>query len=164
MIAIDTADVLNSELLGARRINHGGGENALRHRGPCSRWNRGVVSCLALAQHYGVPAQPIDLTHSAWNSAYVNQSSFATVYGIPVALLGVAGYLLLAVLALLHRVVLMVYFAGIGLAYGLYLTNIEAHILHVWCVYCVASLILTVVIAFLAFASLIFNRTAATAP
>ena len=41
-----------------------------------------VVSCLALAQHYGAPAQPIDLMHSAWNSAYVNQSSFATVYRI----------------------------------------------------------------------------------
>jgi vitamin-K-epoxide reductase (warfarin-sensitive) len=123
-----------------------------------------VVSCLALAQHYGAPAQPIDLTHSAWNSAYVNQSSFATVSGIPVALLGVVGYLLLAVLALLRRVVLTVYFAGIGLAYGLYLTNIEAHILHVWCVYCVVSLILTVAIAFLAFASLIFDRTAVTVP
>ena len=61
----------------------------------------------------------------------MNQSSFATVYGLPVALLGVAGYLLLAVLALLRRVVLTVYFAGIGLAYGLYLTNIEAHILHI---------------------------------
>ena len=44
-----------------------------------------VVSCLALAEHYGAPAQPIDLRHSAWNSAYVNQSSFATVQGIPVA-------------------------------------------------------------------------------
>lgn len=122
-----------------------------------------AVSCLALAQHYGAPARPIDLTHSAWNSAYVNQSSYATVYGLPVALLGVVGYLLLAVLALLRRVVLTVYFAGIGLAYGLYLTNIEAHILHIWCVYCVASLILTVVIAFLAFACLVFDRTAVTA-
>ena len=80
------------------------------------------------------------------------------------ALLGVVGYLLLAVLALLRRVVLTVYFAGIGLGYGLYLTNIEAHILHVWCVYCVVSLILTVAIAFLAFASLIFDRTAVTVP
>ena len=123
-----------------------------------------VVSCLALTQHFSAPAQPIDLTHSAWNSAYVNQSSFATVYRIPVAVLGVAGYSLLAVLALLRRVVLTVYFAGIGLAYGIYLTNIEAHILHVWCVYCVSSLILTVVIAFLAFASLIFDRTTATTP
>jgi vitamin-K-epoxide reductase (warfarin-sensitive) len=121
-----------------------------------------VVSCLALAVHYGPPAQPIDLVHSAWNSAYVNQSPFATVYRLPVALLGVAGYLLVAVLALQHRVVLTVYFAGFGLAYGLYLTNIEAHILHVWCVYCVVSLILTVVIAVLAFAALLFGRTAVT--
>ncbi len=121
-----------------------------------------VVSCLALAQHYGAPAQPIDLLHSAWNSAYVNQSAFATVHGIPVALLGVAGYTLLVVLPLLRRTVLTVYFAGIGVAYGLYLTNIEAHILHVWCVYCVASLILIVVIAFLAFVALIFDRPPVT--
>ena len=64
---------------------------------------------------------------------------------------------------LLCCVVLTVYFAGIGLAYGLYLTNIEAHVLHVWCVYCVASLILIIVIAILAFASLIFDRNAVTA-
>jgi vitamin-K-epoxide reductase (warfarin-sensitive) len=118
-----------------------------------------VVSCLSLAEHYGAPAQPIDRLHSAWNSAYVNQSSFATVHGIPVALLGIAGYALLAVLALQRLTVLTVYFAGIGLAYALYLTNIEAHILHAWCVYCVASLILIVFIAFLAFAALIFDRT-----
>ena len=118
-----------------------------------------VVSCFALAQHYGAPAQPIDLLHSAWNSAYVNQSSFATVQGIPVALLGVAGYTLLIVLALQRLTVLTVYFAGIGLAYGLYLTNIEAHVLHVWCVYCVTSLILIVLITFLAFAALIFDRS-----
>jgi uncharacterized membrane protein len=54
-----------------------------------------LVSCLALAQHYGAPAQPIDLIHSTWNSAYVNQSSFATAFGIPVALPGVIGYSLL---------------------------------------------------------------------
>jgi vitamin-K-epoxide reductase (warfarin-sensitive) len=121
-----------------------------------------AVSCFALGAHYGAPAQPIDFKHSAWNSAYVNQCSFATVDGIPVALLGVVGYLLLAVLALQRRVVLTVYFAGFGLAYALYLTNIEAHILHVWCVYCVVSLILIVMIAYLAFAALIFNRTAVT--
>lgn len=78
-----------------------------------------VVACLALAQHYVRPAQPIDLPHSVWNSAYVNQSPFASVHGIPVALLGVAGYLPLTVLALQRRVLLTAYFAGLGLAYGL---------------------------------------------
>jgi vitamin-K-epoxide reductase (warfarin-sensitive) len=121
-----------------------------------------AVSCLALAQHYGAPPQPIDLLRSPWNSAYVNQSPFAVVHGIPVAMLGIAGYTLLVVLALMRRWLLGVYCAGIGVAYALYLTNIEAHILHVWCVYCVSSLILILLIVFLAFAALIFDRPPVT--
>jgi len=61
-----------------------------------------------------------------------------------VAVFGIASYTLLVVLALLRRKMLTAYAAGIGLAYALYLTNIEAHILLVWCVYCVSSLILIV--------------------
>ncbi|HTZ59556.1 MAG TPA: vitamin K epoxide reductase family protein [Acidobacteriaceae bacterium] len=118
-----------------------------------------ALSFLSLAAHYGPPAQAIDLLHSNWNSAYVNQSPYATVHRIPVALLGIAGYTLLAVLAWQRRTVLMVYFSAFGLAYALYLTNIEGHILRVWCVYSVSSLILIVLIVFLAFASLIFDRT-----
>jgi vitamin-K-epoxide reductase (warfarin-sensitive) len=161
-IAIDTVDVRDSQISRWEHLESSRVEEKMRYVIAVLALTGIVVSCLALAQHYSAPAQPIDLLHSTWNSAYVNQSSFATVSGIPVALLGVAGYLLLAVLALLRRVVLTVYFAGIGLAYGLYLTNIEAHILHVWCVYCVVSLILTVVIAILAFASLIFDRAEMT--
>jgi vitamin-K-epoxide reductase (warfarin-sensitive) len=117
-----------------------------------------VVSLLALAEHYAVPVQQIEVLRSGsnWNCAYVNQSPYAEVHGIPVAVFGIAGYTLLVVLALLRRRVLAVYAAGIGFAYGLYLTNIEGHILRVWCVYGVSSLILIVLIAFLAFGDLIF--------
>jgi uncharacterized membrane protein len=76
---------------------------------------------------------------------------------MPVAVLGIAGYALLLLLALARRRVLMVYFAGFGLAYGLYLTGIEADILQVWCVYCVSSLILIGLITFVACAWLIFQ-------
>jgi uncharacterized membrane protein len=119
------------------------------------------VSFLALAEHYAAPVQQIEVLRSGsnWNSAYVNQSPYGEVHGIPVAVFGIAGYAVLVVLALLRRRVLTVYSAGIGLAYALYLTNIEAHILHVWCVYCVSSLILIVLIAFLAFGDLIFAPT-----
>jgi vitamin-K-epoxide reductase (warfarin-sensitive) len=119
------------------------------------------VSSLALAAHYAAPVQQIDVLRSGshWNSAYVNQSPYAEVHGIPVAVFGIAGYALLVVLALLRRRVLTVYSAGIGVAYALYLTNIEAHILLAWCVYCVSSLILIVLIAFLAFGDLIFAPT-----
>lgn len=119
------------------------------------------VSFLALAAHYAGPEQQIDVLRSGsnWNSAYVNQSPYAEVHGVPVADFGIVGYTLLVVLALLRRRVLTVYSAGIGVAYALYLTNIEAHILLTWCVYCGLSLILIVLIAFLAFGDLIFSST-----
>jgi|SRR5579863_2642276 len=116
-----------------------------------------AVSALALAEHYAPPVQAIDVLYSNWNSAYVNQSPYAQVYGIPVAVLGIVGYALLVALTLLRRRTLTVCFAGIGLAYALYLTDIEAHTLHVWCVYSVSSLILITLITFLAFGQLIFD-------
>ncbi len=120
-----------------------------------------VVSSLALAARDAVPVQQIEvlLSGSNWNCAYVNQSPYADVHGIPVAVFGIAVYILLAVLALLRRRVLTVYAAGIALAYGLYITNIEGHILRVWCAYGVSSLILIVLISFLAFGDLIFAST-----
>jgi uncharacterized membrane protein len=120
-----------------------------------------VVSSLALAARDAVPVQQIEvlLSGSNWNCAYVNQSPYADVHGIPVAVFGIAVYTLLVVLALLRRRVLTVYAAGIGLAYGLYITNIEGHILRVWCAYGVSSLILIVLISFLAFGDLIFAST-----
>lgn len=125
-----------------------------------------VVSFLALAERDAVPVQRIEvlLSGSNWNCAYVNQSPYAEVHGIPVAVFGIAVYTLLVVLALLRRRVLTVYAAGIGLAYGLYITNIEGHILRVWCVYGVSSLILIVLISFLAFGDLIFASTPITSP
>jgi vitamin-K-epoxide reductase (warfarin-sensitive) len=117
------------------------------------------VSFLALGEHYRPPVRALDLLHFHWNSAYVNQSPYAEIYGVPVAVLGIAGYALLVILALMGRRVLMVCFSGLALAYALYLTNIEAHILNVWCVYSVTSLILTILIAFFAFGWLLFDRT-----
>jgi vitamin-K-epoxide reductase (warfarin-sensitive) len=119
-----------------------------------------VVSFFALVAHYAMPVQQIDVLRSGsdWNSAYVNQSPYAAVHGVPVAVLGIAGYALLVVFALLRRRALTVYLAGIGLAYALYLTDVEAHILHVWCAFCVSSLVLIVLITFLAFGDLIFAR------
>ncbi len=60
--------------------------------------------------------------------------------GIPVAALGIAGYILMGTLAFLrsYRLLLVPTFAG--LAFSLYLANIEAHVLGVWCIYCVISL------------------------
>jgi vitamin-K-epoxide reductase (warfarin-sensitive) len=118
-----------------------------------------VMSSLALAQRYAAPVRPIDVVNSNWNCAYVSQSPNAEVHRIPMAALGIAGYVLLAILALLRRRALTVYFAGAGLAYTLYVTSIESQILQVWCAYSVSSLVLMTLITFLAFGALIFERT-----
>ena len=73
-------------------------------------------------------------------------------------MLGIGGYALLALLALLRLKLLTVYFAGIGLAYALYLTDVEAHMLGVWCVDGVSSLIVMTLIVYVSFAALIFDR------
>jgi len=117
-----------------------------------------VVSFLAVGAHYGPAANPLDLLDSKWNSAYVNQSAYSEIFGIPVAVLGIAGYALLAWLAMQRRIVLTVYAAGVGLAYALYLTNIEAHVLDAWCVYCVISLVVMILIACLSFGAFINSR------
>jgi vitamin-K-epoxide reductase (warfarin-sensitive) len=116
-----------------------------------------AVSTLALVSHFGSPADPLDLLNSNWNSAYVNQSSYAEVSGIPGAVLGIVGYTLLAILALLRHTVLTVYIAGAGLVYALYFTDVQAHILQVWCPYHVSSLIVMFLIAFLSLAALVFE-------
>jgi vitamin-K-epoxide reductase (warfarin-sensitive) len=116
-----------------------------------------ALSSLALAAHYGPGADPADLLRSHWNCAYVARSSYAEVHGVPVALLGIVGYALLAILALLRRIVATVYLAGAGLIYALHLSDVEAHYLGVWCAYGVSSLVVMILIAFLAFAAFIFQ-------
>jgi uncharacterized membrane protein len=69
----------------------------------------------------------------------VNHSNYAAIAGLPVAAIGIAGYLLLGVLALMRRHRLLLACALVGLAFALYLTNIEAKVLGVWCLYCVIS-------------------------
>jgi len=99
-----------------------------------------VVSSLALREHYREYGDaPCDI-NAHWDCGIVNHSPYAMLGGIPVAVLGIAGYILMGALAYLraHRLLLAPTF--IGLAFSLYLANIEAHVLGVWCVYCVISL------------------------
>jgi vitamin-K-epoxide reductase (warfarin-sensitive) len=99
-----------------------------------------VAASLALREHYRTDGDaPCDI-NERWDCGIVNHSPYATLAGIPVAAIGIAGYLLMGVLAFLrsYRLLLIPTFAG--LAFSLYLANIEAHVLGVWCIYCAISL------------------------
>ena len=97
-----------------------------------------VVSSLALKVHYDTGTEPCSI-NDHWDCGIVNHSSFATIHGVPVAAIGIAGYLLLGVLALARRRALLFIAALIGLGFAIHLTLIEKNVLEVWCLYCVIS-------------------------
>jgi vitamin-K-epoxide reductase (warfarin-sensitive) len=119
-----------------------------------------VVSSLALHVHYSSGVEPCDI-NSHWDCGTVNRSSYATVRGIvwhlraashpdsvtgpaprdgfPVATVGILGYAAILLVTLMRRRGLTLLFSLDGLACALYLSNIEAHVLEVWCLYCVIS-------------------------
>ena len=99
-----------------------------------------VVSALALREHYRTEGDSPCSINERWDCGIVNHSPYATLAGIPVALLGIAGYLLMAALAWRRAYRLLLAPAISGLAFSLYLAHIESSILGVWCIYCVISL------------------------
>jgi uncharacterized membrane protein len=74
---------------------------------------------------------------------------------VPVALIGIIGYVLLFALATLYRAkaeapfMLLIAATG-GLGFALYLTYIEKFVLATWCVLCLSSLSLIFLITVLA--------------
>ena len=98
-----------------------------------------VVSSLALRIHYSTETQPCSINEK-WDCGIVNHSPFSVIGPVPVAAIGIAGYLGLAALALMRRKRLAMAAAIVGLGFALYLTHIEKDVLMVWCVYCVTSL------------------------
>ena len=97
-----------------------------------------VVSYLALRVHYSTDSAPCSINEK-WDCGIVNHSPYAVIHGLPVAALGIAGYFAIAILALMRRRGLLLIATVIGMGFALYLSNIEARVLGVWCVYCVTS-------------------------
>ncbi len=104
-----------------------------------------TVSALALREKYRPYGEsPCDI-NDRWDCGIVNHSPYAvwprgSEHGIPVAVIGIAGYLVLGILAFLRRYGLMLILAVPALSFALYLAHVEEHILGVWCLYCAISL------------------------
>jgi len=98
-----------------------------------------VVSALALRVHYSTDAQPCSINET-WDCGIVNHSPFSEIARVPVAAIGIVGYLALAGLALARRRTPLALLAMIALIFSLYLSHIERSVLQVWCLYCVISL------------------------
>lgn len=88
----------------------------------------------------------------------VQNSPWASFLGVPVPLIGLVGYGIMFAIALLgiqpryvgDRRISLVLLAGglIGFAYSLYLTWLEAFVIHAWCQWCIGSAILATLLLF----------------
>jgi uncharacterized membrane protein len=118
-----------------------------------------AVSYLALRVHYSNDVEPCDINEH-WDCGVVNHSPFAMMGPVPVAAIGMAGYALIGVLALLRRRSLVAAGAVAGLAFALYLTHIEKDVLMVWCLYCVISQCIILLLTLLSLGWLWASRSA----
>jgi vitamin-K-epoxide reductase (warfarin-sensitive) len=98
-----------------------------------------VASSLALREHYRTDASPCSI-NERWDCGIVNHSPYAMFHGVPVAVIGIVGYLLLGALAAGKVYPWMLPLVTIALVFAIHLADIEAFVLGVWCIYCAISL------------------------
>jgi vitamin-K-epoxide reductase (warfarin-sensitive) len=120
----------------------------------------GVIdSSLALKIHYDTGTEPCSINEH-WDCGIVNHSPFSTIGPIPVAAIGIAGYLLLGLLAFARRPLLLLLASGAGLAFAIHLSGIEKNVLQVWCLYCVISQVIIALITLLSLTWLAMTQLA----
>ena len=106
-----------------------------------------IVSSVSLQHHYAKSKTAYCDIGGTFNCDIVNRSEYSSIMGVPVALIGMLGYAALAGLATVYRgrrdtPALLFGGSAAGLAFALYLTYVEGHILGVWCILCLSSLVL----------------------
>jgi uncharacterized membrane protein len=102
------------------------------------------LSIASLRSHYATSATDYCDLNQIFNCDIVNRSKFSEVLGIPVALIGIIGYvILLGLTAKKNRLLelLRLCMSLGGLMFALYLAYIEEHVLRTWCLLCIGSLI-----------------------
>src|SRR5882724_2811500 len=106
-----------------------------------------AISSVSLYHHFSKSKTSFCDINEVVNCDLVNRSTYSTVLGVPVALIGILGYLLILSLATVYREkaetpVMLLAVSATGLGFALYLTYIEKFVLAAWCVLCLSSLAL----------------------
>jgi len=113
-----------------------------------------LLSSVSLYHHLSTSKGSFCNLSESFNCDLVNRSPYSTFHGLPVALIGIIGYVLLLMLATLYRqkpeTPIMLLAASIGgTCFALYLTYLEGYVIHAWCILCLSSLVDITLIAVL---------------
>jgi vitamin-K-epoxide reductase (warfarin-sensitive) len=104
-----------------------------------------AVSSVSLDHHFRKSKTSYCDFGQTFNCDIVNRSEYSTVAGVPVALIGILGYVTLLAFATFYREKaetpgILLASSVVGLTFALYLTYVEKFILGVWCILCLTSL------------------------
>jgi len=113
-----------------------------------------AVSSVSLYHHYGSSKTTYCDFGENFNCDIVNRSTYSTVLGVPDALIGILGYAAVLALATVYRTkadapAMLLIGSVAGLGFALYLTYIEAFVLATWCILCLSSLSIILLITVL---------------
>ena len=129
-----------------------------------------VVSSMALHVHFMDPAAtpPCAVTEK-FDCGSVNHGKYSVfpplsfdeqpgAIHIPVAVIGIVGYALIGIVALMGRLRIVLEFARIGFFCAAFLSYIEAYVITKWCIYCLISQIIMTVILLTTILALYLRR------
>jgi vitamin-K-epoxide reductase (warfarin-sensitive) len=135
------------------------------------------VSARALQVHYLPQGAALPCAVSArWDCGEVNQGNYSVFppksideydengqyhpskLHIPISLIGIVGYSLILLCALLGRLRLVLELARIGFFCAAFLSYIEAYIITKWCIYCVESMGIMTAILVLSMVAVVLRR------
>ena len=114
-----------------------------------------AVSSVSLYHHYDRSKSSFCDFGGKFNCDIVNRSIYSHVGPVPVALIGILGYVFLAVMSRFCRrrsdgKTFLLISSLVGLGFAFYLTYLEGFVLAAWCVLCLTSLALIFTITILA--------------
>ncbi|MBI4599068.1 hypothetical protein HY734_02635 [Candidatus Uhrbacteria bacterium] len=106
-----------------------------------------AVAAVSLAHHGAFISGSFCTIGQGFNCDIVNRGAYSEIFGMPVALIGVVGYVFLGLAAVLKLrtssdqslSLFLLLASGGGFAFSLYLTGLEAFVLHTWCLLCLTS-------------------------
>src|SRR5215469_7805096 len=165
---------------GRRRNTAGGSQPEDRMSAAMRAAARRLFLAIALLAVLGIAVSSVSLDHhfrkskttycdfgQSFNCDIVNRSEYSTIAGVPVALIGILGYVALLAFATFYRekaetpgILVLGSIAGLGFA--LYLTYIEKYVLFAWCILCLSSL--AIIFSITALSTILFVRSMRSTP
>ena len=123
-------------------------------------WLIGIVSVIGLAlaiestvAHYAPTEHTFCNISETFDCAAVNRGPYSSFLGVPVAVMGLGAYVffLVSIIAYAWKknellLTLMGTAAIVGFGFTLYLTYLEAFVIHAWCIICLGSAACTTVL------------------